>query len=292
MAETYTGVKVFSVGKETVDSIYRDKQINIPDKRFTWYQNEYVVLKDDEGSSSSAIAKVKNDKLVLVNNKQSAGKITAKNKEQIMALDALLDQEVECVVLTGKAGTGKSLLAINAAVELIEKGKYDKIIITKNMTQLGNKSELGYLPGGTDEKFIIFNQGILSSISHIMGGDSKKLNDVVERFNIEFLPLAVVRGSSWEKGTIIICDESQNMSEFEVLTLGTRCGTDSKLILLADYNQIDLRMKKDMCGVYKFVNHEKAKNSKLVSSIHMLKVERGELSQLFSEIFDKEEDSV
>lgn len=288
---TYTGVKVLTVPKETIDQLYKEKKIELPDiEDYTLSQNEYLVLKDASETSTSAMARVKGNSIVLLPNNMVASGVKPKNKEQIFAFDSLLDPEIECVVLTGNAGVGKSLLAIACALELVDKKKYEKIIICKNMIQIGNKNELGFLPGDLAQKYNVFNQGMLCNIQSLMPGSKTRAEDLIEQYNIEFMPLAVIRGSSWGKGTIVISDEVQNLSKFELKTLGTRMGTGSKLILLADYSQIDLKMKTKDCGLYHFVNSQKAKSSSLISSIHLIKVERGELSKLFAEIFEEKEE--
>jgi PhoH-like ATPase len=289
MAELYQGIRVLEISKDIIDLLYKDKVIEIWDKRLVLHQNEYLVLKDETGEQSSALAKVKGGNIVLLPSSISASGIKNKNKEQLFAMDALLDSSIECVALTGRAGVGKSLLAISAALELIDKKKYQKIIICKSMTQLGNKNELGYLPGFIDEKFNIFNQGMLCNMGMLSGGKAKS-QDLIEQYDITFLPLAVVRGSSWGEGTIVISDELQNLTKFELLSLGTRMGTGSKLVLLADFSQIDFKMKAKDCGLFHFINNEAVKSSSLVASINLIKVERGMLSQLFSEVFEEKEE--
>ena len=289
MAELYQGIKVLEVSKAIIDELYREKEIEVWDNRYALYENEYLVLKDIAGEQSSALAKVKNKKIVLLGNGLAASGIKAKNKEQIFALDALLDPKIECVALTGNAGVGKSLLAIAAALELLDKKLYNKLIICKNMTQLGNKQEIGFLPGDLDQKFNIFNQGMLCNIGMLAGG-TQRGEDLIEQYDIQMLPLAVVRGSSWNAGTIIISDEVQNLDDFEMKTLGTRMGTGSKLILLADFSQIDLKkMKARDTGLWTLVNSEKAKCNPLVASVHLIKCERGILAQLFSDVFEEQD---
>ncbi|NHJ33125.1 MAG: AAA family ATPase [Asgard group archaeon] len=282
----YSGVKVIDTIKENVDQIFKDRELKIWDNRFNFHENQYVVLKD--GFQASALAKVKGNKLILLGENISVSGIKPRNKEQQFAFDALLDTNIECVALTGQAGVGKTLLAISSALHLLDKKKYKRIIITKDMTQLGDERELGFLPGDVDQKFTIFNQGTLCNMG-LLVSDKNKVEDLIEQYDIEFLPLAVVKGSSWEE-TIVIADEVQNLSAFKLKSLGSRMCANSKLILLADYDQIDLKMKKKDCGLYKFVNDDRSKNEELIANIHLIKCERGRLSKLFVEILGEKDE--
>jgi len=286
MTESYTGVSVLEVSKDIIDQLYREKEVEIWDITRTYSQNEYLVIKDITGASGSVLGRVKGDRIFLLPNGVTANGLKPKNKEQVFALDALLDPTVDCTILTGAAGVGKSLLAMAAALQLVDQGKYSKIIVSKNMVQTG-RGELGFLPGDLLEKFMPFNQGVLCNLEYLVGGNKKAVTDLIEQYRIEFVPMAIVRGSSWHNA-VIITDECQNMNELEILTLGTRVCAGSKLMMLADFNQIDTKMKRSSCGLYKFINHEKVKESRMVSSINLIKSERGELSTLFSQVFGEE----
>jgi PhoH-like ATPase len=282
----YTGVRVVSVEKGIIDSFYQNKEIDIWGDSEGWSQNLYVVLKDEvpkeQGGSASAIGRVKGNKIVLVKNLAAVGNLKPKNKEQIMALDALMDDDIKVVVLTGQAGVGKTLVTLAAAISKIESKKYNKIIVSKNTVSVGK--ELGFLPGGLDEKFTPFNQGILCNVEYLLGGQKKAVPDAISQYKIEFIPTAIVRGSSWHNSFVIV-DEAQNLSPHELLTVGTRISEGSKLILLGDLNQIDVRMKKDATGLYRFVNSSLVRDSTFVSYIHLIKNERSEVSKLFSSVF-------
>lgn len=285
MGELYTGVAVCQVGKQIINELYKEKKVKIWDDDLSWYQNMFIVVKDETDGNQSALAVVEGDYLCLLDNNISASGIKPRNKEQTMALDALLNEDIRVVALTGIAGGGKTLLSLAAALQMYEDGKYKKIIITKDMFQVG-RGHIGFLKGDLDEKFIPHNQGTLCNIEFLVGGDKLKVQEMVDQYKIEFMPLALIRGSSFSD-CIVICEESQNMNHHEMLTLGTRLSEGSKLIMTGDLNQIDVSTHKfETAGLYKFINDERTKESEIVSSINLIKSERGEVATLFAKVFE------
>lgn len=284
MSDSYTGVKVLDVEKDVIDTVYKDGEIEIWDKRLALYENMYVVLKDSFGSSSSALCRVKGSKLVVLPKDLSASGINPKNKEQRMALDALLDDNVKVVALTGRAGTGKSLLAIAAALEKKEKKIYDRIILTKPQSQV-TKYELGILPGTLEEKINPFFESFICSFEFIFGPSGRRVESALEHYNVVLTPMQLIRGMSWHN-SIIIADEVQVLTYHDMVSLGTRVAEGSKLILLGDLAQRDEKIAKDKTGLFKFINSDLAKNSKIVSSIELIKSERSEVAELFADVFE------
>lgn len=286
--ELYGGVRVHQVSKEIIDILYKNKEIEIWDSGYSWYQNLYLVLKDETGNSSSALAKVKKNKIVLLDKDIKAGGLSPKNKEQRMALDALLDETIRVVVLTGKAGVGKTILALASALSKREDKAYNKIILTKPMTQV-TKYDLGALPGDVKDKFGPYLDNYLGNLEFMFGEGSgqakQKIQNVIEQFRIEFIPLQLIRGCSWHNA-YIIADEVQTLDYHEMVTLGTRVGEGSKIVIMGDLNQRDERIQKDKTGIFKFVNDERVKNSEIVASIELLKCERSEVSELFASVFE------
>lgn len=286
MSELYTGVRVHKVKKEIIDTLYKDKEIKIWDNRYKWPQNLYIVLKDivpkEQGGSASALAKVKEDKLVLLRKSFLVSGLKPRNKEQAMAFDALLDDKINVVALTGIAGSGKTLLTLATALNKIEEGVYDRLILTRPMSWVG-KHGLGALPGDVDEKFGPYLENYMSNIEIMVGG-RKIVKDAVRQYNMEFIPLQLIRGVSFHKA-FVIADEIQTLDHHEMLTLGTRVGEGSKLVLMGDLDQRDEKIAKDKTGIFKFINHPLSQESKLVASIHLIKNERSETARLFSTVF-------
>ena len=284
----FTGVRVHQVSKEIIDFLYKNKEIEIWDNRYNWYQNLYVVLKDETGTSSSALARVKKNKIVLLDKDIKAGSLCPRNKEQRMAIDALMDDSVKVVVLTGRAGTGKTIMTLAAAINKIESRSYNKIILTKPMSQV-TKYDIGALPGDVNDKFKPYLDNYFGNLEFMFGDtgiDGKqKAQSILEQYRVEFVPLQLIRGCSWHNA-FILADECQTLDHHEMVTLGTRVGEGSKIVIMGDLAQRDERISKESTGIYKFINDEKATNSEFVASIELLKSERGEVSALFGDIFE------
>ena len=284
----FTGVRVNQVSKEIIDFLYKNKEIEIWDNRYNWYQNLYVVLKDETGTSSSALARVKKNKIVLLDKDIKAGSLCPRNKEQRMAIDALMDDSVKVVVLTGRAGTGKTIMTLAAAINKIESRSYNKIILTKPMSQV-TKYDIGALPGDVNDKFKPYLDNYFGNLEFMFGDtgiDGKqKAQSILEQYRVEFVPLQLIRGCSWHNA-FILADECQTLDHHEMVTLGTRVGEGSKIVIMGDLAQRDEKISKESTGIYKFINDEKATNSEFVASIELLKSERGEVSALFGDIFE------
>lgn len=286
MSELYSGVKVHTVKQEIINSIYSDKKIPIFDKRHNWYENLFVVLKDESGGSQSALGRVKNGEIHLIPDRKNSPVqgIVPKNKEQQMALDVLLDDDVKVVVLTGRAGTGKTLLTLSTAVDKIQQKQYDRIILTRPMSWVG-KHSLGALPGDVNEKFGPYLENYMCNLQYMLGGSKTKAQDLIQQCKMEFLPLQLIRGASWHNA-IVIADEVQTLDYHEMVTLGTRVGEGSKIVIMGDLAQRDEKIAKDKTGIHKFVNDERSKMSNFVASIELLKSERSKVAELFADVFE------
>jgi PhoH-like ATPase len=288
MTEQYTGVSVVEVQKEIIDELYKEKEIDmfevsLPGHRFS--QNEYLVVKDVGGTSSSVLGKVRGTDVHLLPNTISAAGLKPKNKEQVFALDALLDDSIKVVILTGRAGTGKTVLTLAAAIQKFEEQKYARLTLTRPMSQVG-KHELGILPGEVNDKFLPYLQSYICNLEFLMGDKSNNIDNLIEHYRAEFIPFQLIRGASWHN-RFAICDEAQTLDYLEMLTLGTRVGEGSKIVILGDLNQRDDKIPRDKTGIYKFVNSDLAKNSNMVASIELLKCERGSVAALFADIFQE-----
>jgi PhoH-like ATPase len=300
MADNYTGVKVLHIDKEFIGLLYTEKKLDLGHfdgrLRLDKHQNLFVVLKDivpkEQGGLASALCRVvRNElKLLKVSNETCMSGIQPRNKEQLFCFEALLDDSVPVVTITGRAGSGKSLLALSAALQKLEDGRYQRIILTKDMNQVGKK-DIGFLPGALSEKFSPFNQGYLCNMEYLLGGNKTKNRDSVldtmEQLPIEFIPLQLIRGASWPDSFIIV-DEVQNLNVHETLTVGTRVGENSKIVLLGDLKQRDVKIAKEATGIFKFINSPLTKDSALTASIELIKSERGPVSELFANVLEED----
>ncbi len=282
MSENYTGFKEFVTSGKNIDTLHSEGKLPIPDKRQAWYPNMYVILIDEINDQHTGLAKVKGDMLIRLNPKLQAGGIKARNAEQSFALDALLDPTIELVVLTGKAGSGKSLLALAGALTGYEKKQYNQIILSKPMTQIG-KHKLGTLPGEVEEKFSPYLVNYESNFKQICG-KQVKLEDVMSNYNIEFRPIQLFLGASYTE-TFLCIDESQNLENLEIGALLTRTGEGSKICIMGDYKQIHDQINIKQQGIRKLTNDLRIKNSPLVAVIELQKCERGLLASLIGDVF-------
>ncbi len=295
MAKTppdYKGVRVQEVSTEMINKIYVDKTIDLPDRRSTYYPNQFVYLKSNTQEKSGAITRVTKDgnslQLIPADDKLKAVGLSPLNKEQKMAMTNLLDDQIQLCIMTGRAGTGKTMLTLAAALRKVEEKKYDRIILTKPMSQVG-KYELGALPGEVQDKFGPYLDNYMNNIVQIMP-NKKSIPDLIDMYNIEFVPLQLIRGCSWTD-SFIIADEVQVLDHHEMLTLGTRVGKNSKMVIMGDLGQRDEDIARNKTGLHKIINDEKMKKSHLTSHIELIKCERSELSQLFSSVFEPQDDT-
>jgi len=290
MAEGYTGVRVINVGPEIVNQAYIDQRVPLSqlDGRITRHlsQNEYCVLKfENPPNSQSALTRVIGGDFTLLRGEVEASGIRPRNKEQRMALDALLDDNIKVVVLTGTAGSGKTICTLAAAMTKFEEGRYERLILTRTMSWVG-KHALGFLPGEASEKFGPYLENYMCNIEYLLGGKHKSVQDTIQQYRMDFIPPQLIRGASW-MNAFIIADEWQTMGVDETVALGTRVGEGSKIVIMGDLLQRDENIARDQTGIYQFVNNELAKQSPLVASIDLWKSERSEVSSLFADVFER-----
>ncbi|MEN3043225.1 MAG: PhoH family protein [Fervidobacterium sp.] len=193
--------------------------------------NEYV--ESDEG-----YYRFDGDNFVEIDSKLKVFGITPKNKEQLFALDALLNDEIKLVSLIGIAGTGKTFLALAAALnKTLQEGIYDNIIVARPLVPMGGK-DIGYLPGALEEKISPWMSGVMDNLEYLCRLNSISFKDLVKKEIIELEALTYIRGRSIPKQFIIV-DEAQNLTPLEVKTILTRAGEGTKVVLTGDPYQID-----------------------------------------------------
>lgn len=205
------------------------------------YPHQCVLFEDELGNPISLGRKVDDHKVKLIKKHFPWG-IASKNKEQSFAMDLIMDPSVDLVTLIGKAGTGKSLVVLASALELVlSKKKYNKFIIYRPIQPVGK--DIGYLPGTLAEKLEPWFQAIMDNFETLFssksGGDWKKNLEIYQKRGlIEMEAITYIRGRSIPNAIILI-DECQNLSKEEVKTILTRAGEDTKIILTGDLEQID-----------------------------------------------------
>jgi PhoH-like ATPase len=245
--------------------------------------NECLIMK---GNNSSVLARydLKNNRLVRIEKKPAYG-IKPRNAEQTFSLSMLTNPDIQLVALTGKAGTGKTLLALAAAIETHK--SFDQILLARPIVALSNR-DLGYLPGDASEKINPYMQPLfdnLSVIKHVFNPRSQEYQKIEELQKDEKLvitPLAYIRGRSLSNSFFII-DEAQNLTPHEIKTIITRAGEGTKMIFTGDLQQIDspyLDMKSN--GLAYMIDH--MRNQELFAHINLLKGERSYLAELASNL--------
>ena len=246
------------------------------------YPNQYVVVSDDK---YSVVCRVSGDceKLVVVDRNISVGDIRPRkgNEEQLIALDALLDPSIPVVVLTGRAGTGKTLLTLAAALAQHKASVYGSIVLTKPMVQVGAQ-EFGILPGEINEKYMPYLGNYIGNLEEILGNVPPDLTKI----GLETVPLQFIRGVSWNH-RFVIADEIQTLTRDEILTLGTRVGQGTKLVLMGDLRQRDIDIAIKDTGLWGLLNSGYFNGSNLTAAIELKKVERSPVTELFATIFEE-----
>lgn len=279
------GFRTFQVESHIIDTLYEDGQVGIWDKRHSLQPNMYVELKSLENEKHTGLGKVDSSGLYIKKiNSRKVANITARNREQVFAIDALMDNDVPVVVLTGSAGTGKSFLALAAAIDLMEANTYRKVILTRPMSEVG-RYKLGALPGDASEKFSPYLLNYMTNLEQFVG-NKEFVTDLVQQHKFEIVPLQLFRGASFNN-CLVICDECQVLNHQEVLTIGTRIGDDSKLVIMGDLNQRDEKIAKDKTGLYKLMTDKRIKESPLTATIELQQCERSETAKLFATVFEE-----
>jgi len=245
--------------------------------------HQYFILKNEK---SSALAHYDPfEKVVSRVEKEKASGIVPRNAEQTFALDALLRPEIKLVSLTGKAGTGKTLLALAAALQL--RKDYTQIYLARPIVALGDK-DLGYLPGSANEKIGPYMQPLFDNLNFIKnryGKNSKnyaRIDDMVEEEKLIITPLPYIRGRSLSNVYFIV-DEAQNLTPHEVKTIITRAGEGTKMIFTGDIQQIDSPYLDDKSNGLTYLS-DRMKGQDIFAHVNLIKGERSYLADLASDL--------
>jgi PhoH-like ATPase len=243
--------------------------------------NQYLVMRN---GSLSALAHHNRPAGTLERvTKRAAYGVEPRNAEQIFALDALMRPDVQLLTLTGRAGTGKTLLALAAALE--QRRLYHQIYLARPMVPLGNR-DIGFLPGDVKSKLDPYMQPLWDNISvirHRLSPESrehKALAEMIEHEKIAIAPLAYIRGRSLDH-VFFIVDEAQNLTPHEVKTIITRAGEGSKVVFTGDIHQIDTPYLDSQSNGLTFLV-DRMKEQDLFAHVNLVKGERSHLAELAS----------
>ena len=274
----WTGMAEATVSASEIDSLYSDEIIDHESAR-EHPCHTGIVLSSERGS---ALARVTPDKrLRLIRGDREAFGLHGRSAEQRIALDLLLDPEIGIVSLGGRAGTGKSALALCAGLEAVmERQQHRKVIIFRPLYAVGGQ-ELGYLPGSENEKMSPWAQAVFDTLSSVTSGDV--IDEILERGMLEVLPLTHIRGRSLHD-TFVIVDEAQSLERNVLLTVLSRIGKDSRVVLTHDVAQRDNLRVGRHDGVVAVV--EKLKGHPLFAHVTLNRSERSPIAALVTEMLE------
>ena len=275
----WTGMAELDVAAQDIDLLYAQDVIDLDEARDLPCHTGLVLLSE----RGSALARVTPDKRVrLVRGDRDAFGLHGRSAEQRVALDLLLDESVGIVSLGGRAGTGKSALALCAGLEaVLERRQHRKVVVFRPVFAVGGQ-ELGYLPGSEAEKMSPWGQAVFDTLSALM--TEEVVEEIVDRGLIEVLPLTHIRGRSLHDAFVIV-DEAQSLERNVLLTVLSRIGQNSRVVLTHDVAQRDNLRVGRHDGVVAVV--EKLKGHPLFAHVTLTRSERSPIAALVTEFLDE-----
>ena len=282
--DLYEGYQELALTSENIDDFYKTKRFTPKEKLIA---NQYVIMKDIGNPNHSAIGRFsfKDNAIVpLISPADSIWGVTARNVEQSFALDCLLNDEVLMVSLVGKAGTGKTLLAIAAGLyKTLDEGKFQRLLVSRPIFPMGR--DIGYLPGDIEQKLNPWMQPIFDNVEFLMGSDKKasgRAQELINQGMLNIEPLTYIRGRSIPMQYLVV-DEAQNLTPHEIKTIITRAGSGTKVILTGDIYQID-NPYVDSANSGLTYAVERFKGHPIAAHVTLTKGERSELAELAANI--------
>jgi PhoH-like ATPase len=283
----YTGLQVLEhVSPQVFDALYK-KPFEVPmsvlEMDTTFYTNENLILKN--GSNSALAVYDGPRQFVRLIQPTVCYGIKPRNAEQTFALHAMLNPDIPLVTVSGKAGTGKTLLALAAALE--KKQQYRQIFVARPVVPLSNK-DLGFLPGDVASKLDPYMQPLYDNLTVIQNHfneqntQAKQIRELLEEEKIVITPISYIRGRSIVR-VFFIVDEAQNLTPHEVKTIITRAGEGTKIVFTGDIFQIDHPYLDSQTNGLAYII-EKMKGQPLYAHVNLEKGERSELAELAAKI--------
>lgn len=281
--QVHAGIVELDVEKSVIDSFYKDGGVNIDYSDAV--TNQYFVLKSQESSSAVGRFDGKTNGIVPLKMGENTWGVKHRNIEQKCALDMLLNDDINLISLVGPAGTGKTLLALAAALrKVFDDAVYNRILVSRPIVPLGR--DIGYLPGSKEEKLFHWMQPIYDNLEFLCGASKDSAEEtlkwIMESKKLEMEAVTYIRGRSLPKIFMII-DEAQNLTPHEVKTIISRAGEGTKVVLAGDPTQLDNPyLDKDSngltytCGTFK--------GNSLYGQMFMSKTERSKLAAAAAEL--------
>jgi PhoH-like ATPase len=288
MDTNYKGHSEMVLEKEYIDQFFKDEGITFEDE-LDLYDNQFVNLLAEDGTGSGLGRYIKEVNTIIPVNQFSVEelKVEARNREQRYLLDALMDPSIQLVTITGKAGTGKTLLAAAAALKQVTDGTkrkaatYNSLVIARPIMPLGK--DIGYLPGSKEEKILPYLQPIFDNLRFMMGDGKPDKNGIysidqlMEEGLVQLEALTYIRGRTFHN-QILIIDEAQNLTKHEIKTILTRAGEGTKIVLTGDVEQIDSPFLDQNNNGLSLVL-DKFKDESIAAHIHLDQGERSVLAE-------------
>ncbi len=274
----WTGVEELEVAVETIDSLYESDVVDLDAARDIPCHTGLILVSD----RGSALGRVTPGKQVqLVRGDREAFGLHGRSAEQRLALDVLMDPSVGIVSLGGRAGTGKSALALCAGLEAVmERNAHRKVVVFRPLYAVGGQ-ELGYLPGSEGDKMTPWAQAVYDTLGAIT--TQEVVDEIVDRDLIEVLPLTHIRGRSLHDAFVVV-DEAQSLERNVLLTVLSRIGRDSKVVLTHDIAQRDNLRVGRYDGVVAVI--EKLKGHPLFAHFTLTRSERSEIAALVTDLLE------
>lgn len=291
--ELYSGTMTLSVDAHLVDDFYQSKKLQFKDPASPFRPNQYVIIKDSANPAHTAMGRYSRELDCLVpvfKPTEGLWGIFPKNAEQAFAIDALMNDEIKLVSLVGKAGTGKTLLAIAAGLtKTVDEGVYHRLLVSRPVFPLGK--DIGFLPGDIEEKLNPWMQPIYDNIDFLFGntvggknrrGAGKGGQELLNQGLLQIEPLTYIRGRSIPQQYLII-DEAQNLTPHEIKTIVTRAGDGTKIVLTGDSFQIDNPYVDSASNGLVYLV-DRFKDESISAHVTLAKGERSKLSELASNL--------
>jgi PhoH-like ATPase len=287
--QLYSGFIKHLVDDQIIDRFYDGEEIFIEEDEIKkiWYPNQFLMMVSNANEKKTALASFNSHHTPLkklVHDNLPDWNINARNKEQAFAMDLLMDPRIKIVSLIGRAGSGKTLLAIAAGLQQTiglrsELNHYSRLIVSRPVQPLGK--DIGFLPGTMEEKMLPWLMPIQDNLKFLMG-DKTSLEMYMDKGKIEIEALTYIRGRSIANAFVII-DEAQNLTKHEIKTIITRIGDGTKIILTGDIEQIDnIYVNETSNGLAHAI--ESFKQYPIAGHVTFKKGERSELATLASKV--------